>query len=57
MHWITAHAAARVSADVTAAGAVLGTLAGFLPPLVALVGLAWYGVLFYDRFTRGRRDD
>ena len=41
---------ARISADVLAAGTVIAAWLGFLPPVVSLVALAWYGVLFFDRF-------
>lgn len=34
---------------------VIGTIAGWLPPLAALAAILWYGVLFYDRF-RPKRD-
>ena len=41
---------ARISADVFAAGTVIAAWLGFLPPVVSLLALAWYGVLFFDRF-------
>jgi hypothetical protein len=36
--------------DVFAIGGVLGSFIGILPPVGALLGITWYGVLFYDRF-------
>ena len=41
---------ARISADILAAGTVVAAWLGFLPPVVSLLALAWYGVLFFDRF-------
>ena len=41
---------ARISADVLAAGTVIAAWLGFLPPVVSLLALVWYGVLFFDRF-------
>ena len=41
---------ARISADVLAAGTIVAAWLGFLPPVVSLVALVWYGVLFFDRF-------
>ena len=43
---------ARISADVLAAGTIVAAWLGFLPPVVSLVALVWYGVLFFDRFKR-----
>jgi ABC-type transport system involved in Fe-S cluster assembly fused permease/ATPase subunit len=34
---------------------VFSTVAGWLPPIVAFVGLVWYGICFYDRFRYGPR--
>ncbi len=38
--------------DAGAAGVILGTLVGWLPPIAAILGIAWYAVLFYDRFVK-----
>lgn len=41
--------------DVGAAGLVISSLLGYLPPLAALLGITWYGVLFYDRFFKNKK--
>lgn len=38
--------------DFGAAGLVISSLVGWLPPIAALMGILWYAVLFYDRFKK-----
>ena len=40
-----------------AGGAVLAAIVGWLPSIAGVLGIAWYGVLFYDRFLgKGKRN-
>ncbi len=48
------------TADAISASAILGTLAGLLPPLAAIAGLLWYIIQIYEsktvqRYVRARR--
>lgn len=36
--------------DAGVIAVVLGSLAGWLPPIAAALGIVWYCVLLYDRF-------
>lgn len=36
--------------DVGALALMLGSFAGYLPPIAAALGIIWYCVLLYDRF-------
>ncbi len=38
-------------ADTISAGAILGTFAGYLPPLAALVATVWYIVQIWESHT------
>lgn len=42
-----------------AAGALLASLTGVLPIVLSVIGslmaIAWYGVLFYDRFIKAKK--
>jgi hypothetical protein len=31
---------------------IISTIFGWLPAMAALASIAWYGVLFYDRFKK-----
>jgi hypothetical protein len=42
--------------DTISLVSIAATLLGWLPPLAAALGIAWYCVLFYDRFVSKRRD-
>lgn len=42
-------------ADWAAIGAVVGTLAGFLPPTAALLSVVWLSIQIYDRLKYGPR--
>ncbi len=45
------HTAAQNSyAHTVAVGTVIGTLLGWVPAAAGVLGILWYGVLFYDRF-------
>ena len=44
------HYVARLFADIVAAGAVVGSLAGFLPYVASVLGVIWYVILLLDRF-------
>lgn len=41
--------------DIGAAGLVITSLLGYLPPLAAILGITWYCVLFYDRFFKKKK--
>ena len=51
----------RGPADVAAAGGILAALFADLPSILSIVagvlGVVWYGVLLYDRFTKGVNSD
>jgi hypothetical protein len=38
-------------ADTLSAGAILGAMGHFLPPLAALVGIIWYAIQIYESKT------
>jgi hypothetical protein len=38
-------------ADVGAVGAILGSLAGYLPPLAALIAILWYAIQIWESDT------
>lgn len=40
-----------IVAEIASAGAAFGTVLGYLPPLVALMAVAWYVVCFYESPT------
>lgn len=44
--------------DAASAVAILTSLVGWLPPIAAALGIAWYCVQFYDRFwgRQGKND-
>lgn len=46
----------RIAGDFASIATIIGTVAGWLPYLAALAAFLWYGVLFYDRFVRPRKD-
>ena len=37
--------------DVISVGAILGSLAGWLPPLAALAAIIWYSIEIYESAT------
>lgn len=41
-----------VPGEVLSASVIIASLAGWLPPIAALLGIVWYCVLLYDRFLR-----
>lgn len=41
--------------DWAAAGTILATIAGWLPPVAALFAIIWYSILIYDRVRYGPR--
>jgi hypothetical protein len=41
--------------DWSAVGAAVGTIAGWLPPLAALLSIVWLGIQIFDRLMRGPR--
>lgn len=43
---------ANTAMDIGAAGLVVSSLIGWLPPIAAMLGICWYAVLFYDRFIK-----
>ena len=42
-------------ADGISAGAIIGSLVGFLPHFAAALGVFWYCVQIYDRFWRKKQ--
>lgn len=44
----------RLVGDFGGVWVIIGTLAGWLPPIAALCAIIWYLVLFYDRFVLKR---
>ena len=38
-------------ADLSAIGAILGSLAGYLPPMAALIGILWYAIQIWESDT------
>jgi hypothetical protein len=40
-----------IMADVGAIGAILGSLAGYLPPMAALIGILWYAIQIWESDT------
>jgi hypothetical protein len=46
---------AKTVLNVASFAAVVGTVAGWLPPLAALLAIIWYCVLLYDRFIGKNR--
>lgn len=42
---------AIIAADVAAAGAVVSTLVGWLPPLAAFLACLWYALQLYESKT------
>lgn len=42
--------------DIGALTLMLGSFAGYLPPIAAALGIIWYCVLLYDRFVHGRKE-
>jgi hypothetical protein len=46
-----------IAADIVSAAAVVGSLAGILPPLASLGALVWYGLVIYDRIRYGPEID
>lgn len=46
------HPLPALAGHASAILATLTALAGYLPPLAAVVGLGWYCVLFWDRFVK-----
>lgn len=40
-----------LTVDFAAAGAIIGAIAGLLPPLGALAALIWYGIQIYESKT------
>lgn len=44
---------ARYVFDVFAAGTVLASIAGILPPVAALFAIVWYSFLIHDRLRYG----
>lgn len=50
-----AHHAANAAAIVLPVGSVVLHLPEIVSVILGLVGLAWYGVLFYDRFIGSKR--
>lgn len=47
---VIAHHAANAAAIALPVGSVLFHLSAILSVVLTVAGLAWYGVLFYDRF-------
>lgn len=52
-----AHHAANAAAIAMPLGALVFGLSPYLTILLTIAGLAWYGVLFYDRFIGGKKED
>ena len=48
--WLIDHTAARIILDITSVVAISSAIAGWLPPIAAILGIGWYCVLFWDRF-------
>jgi hypothetical protein len=46
----------KACGDGIAACTILATLAGILPPLAAVVAIAWHVQQFYDRYQAKRRE-
>lgn len=46
------HEHLRLVGETLSVTAIIGTIAGLLPPLAALCAIIWYCVLFYDRFKK-----
>lgn len=40
-----------IMADLGAIGAILGSLAGYLPPMAALIGILWYALQIWESDT------
>ena len=41
----------RWAGDLAAAGAILGTVINWLPPLAALLGIIWYAIMIWESHT------
>jgi hypothetical protein len=50
------HDTPRLIGEGISLGLLVGALVQWLPPLVSLCALAWYGVLFYDRFKKKQNE-
>lgn len=52
-----AHHAANAAAIAMPLGSLVLGLSPYLTVVLTIAGLAWYGVLFYDRFIGKQKED
>lgn len=45
----------QTAGEALAATSIVASIAGWLPPIAAAFGIAWYCVLLYDRFVTKRK--
>lgn len=57
MHDPVIHHAANIVAVVAPVTSVVLNLPEVLTVVLTIMGIAWYGVLFYDRFFKRKKDD
>jgi len=46
---------ATYAGDVASVLALIGSLAGYLPPIATLCAIVWYGLMIYDWLQKHRR--
>jgi hypothetical protein len=49
------HDAVKITLDGAAIGAAIGAIAGWLPPIAALMSIIWLGMQMYDWIQKKRR--
>ena len=50
INWVLDHMVIRLLLEIASVFSIASAIAGWLPPLAAILGIGWYAVLFYDRF-------
>jgi len=57
MHDPVVHHAANLAAVIAPVTSVMLSLPAVLTVVLTLMGICWYGVLFYDRFFKRKNND
>jgi hypothetical protein len=54
---MTPHHLQIAAIDIGTVALIIGSFAGYLPPLAAGLAALWYCVLIYDRFFKNSKSD